>query len=309
VDDTRKALGYKKIQLWGGSFGSHWSVAVMRYYPQFIERVVLRGLEGPDFTYDSPAGVWNALTRIASTADTATALKGKIPPGGLASAFKAVIDRVEKNPVVVTLTDSSGNATRVRVDGDAVRNIAVAAPRVWPAMVIAMYNGYYTVAARAALADRRQMGIETASYYMLDCGSGITHARDLRILAEPEAKYVGGRNDEYRAVCPLWPSNNGDEFRTNFRTTIPTVMVQGNWDTSTPMENSLDMKPFFVNSKYVLVKGGSHGSLVEARAASEVFARGLIKYFATGDMSGIPEVVDLPPVKWVVPQTSSASDR
>jgi pimeloyl-ACP methyl ester carboxylesterase len=309
VDDTRKALGYKKIQLWGGSFGSHWSVAVMRYYPQFIERVVLRGLEGPDFTYDSPAGVWNALTRIASTADTATALKGKIPPGGLASAFKTVIDRVEKNPVVVTLTDSSGNATRVRVDGDAVRNIAVAAPRVWPAMVIAMYNGDYTVAARAALADRRQMGIETASYYMLDCGSGITHARDLRILAEPEAKYVGGRNDEYRAVCPLWPSNNGEEFRTNFRTAIPTVMVQGNWDTSTPMENSLDMKPFFVNSKYVLVKGGSHGSLVEARAASEVFARGLIKYFATGDMSGIPEVVDLPPVKWVVPQTSSASDR
>jgi pimeloyl-ACP methyl ester carboxylesterase len=309
VDDARKALGYRKIQIWGGSFGSHWGIAVMRYYPQFVERTVLRGLEGPDYTYDSPAGIANALARIAATADTAAALKGMIPPGGLFNAFKTVVDRVEANPVVVTLTDSAGNSTRVRVDGDAVRNISVATARAWPARVIAMYNGDYTQAARAALADRRQMGIETASYYMLDCGSGITRARDLKLLAEPEAKYVGGRNDEYRAVCGLWPSDNGDEFRTNFRTTIPTVMVQGNWDTSTPMENSLEMKPFFVNSKYVLVKGGSHGSLVEARAASEVFARGLIRYFATGDMSGIPDVVELAPVKWVVPEIRSASDR
>jgi pimeloyl-ACP methyl ester carboxylesterase len=309
VNDLRKALGYNKIQLWGGSFGSHWAIAVMRYYPQTLERVVLRGLEGPDYTYDSPAGVWNALARIAATADTASALKGMIPPGGLLNAFKAVIDRVEANPVMVTLTDSSGNKTQVKVDGDAVRNIAVAAARAWPARVIALYNGDYTAAARAAIADRRNMGIETASYYMLDCGSGITHARDVKILAEPEAKYVGGRNDEYRAVCSLWPSNNGDEFRTNFRTPIPTVFVQGNWDTSTPMENSLEMRPFFTNSRYVLVKGGSHGSLVEARAASDEFARALIKYFATGDMSSIPESVQLPPVKWVVPAGRSTSQQ
>ncbi len=309
VDDARKALGYSKIQMWGGSFGSHWAIAVMRYFPKTVERVVLRGLEGPDYTYDSPAGIWNALARIAAAGDTATALKGMIPAGGLLNAFKTVVDRVEANPVMVTLTDSAGRSTRVRVDGDAVRSAAVAAPPLWPARVIAMYNGDYAVAARAALADRRNIGIETASYYMLDCGSGITRARDARLLAEPEAKYVGGRNDEYRAVCPLWPSDNGDQFRTNFRTTIPTVFVQGNWDLSTPMENSLEMKPFFVSSKYVLVKGGSHGSLVEARAASDVFARGLIRYFATGDMSGIPEVVELAPVKWAVPDTRANSNR
>jgi pimeloyl-ACP methyl ester carboxylesterase len=183
-----------------------------------------------------------------------------------------------------------------------VRGVAVLGARAWPANVIAMYNGDYTLAARNALQDRRQMGIETASYYMFDCGSGITHARDVKIRAEPEAKYVGNRNEEYFAVCSLWPSDNGDVFRTNFRTPIPTVMVQGNWDTSTPMENSLEMRPFFTNSKYVLVKGGSHGSLVEARAASEEFAKALIKYFATGDMSGIPDTVQLPPVKWVVPK-------
>jgi pimeloyl-ACP methyl ester carboxylesterase len=302
VNDVRKALGYSKFQIWGGSFGSHWGMAVMRYYPQFVERAVLRGLEGPDNTYDSPQGIWNAIGRIAATADTAAALKGMIPQGGLLNAFRTVIDRVEKNPVNVSLTDSAGHTQTVRVDADAVRDVAVAAPAQWPARVIEMYNGDLSVAARQAYAARRQNGIEHASYYMFDCGSGITAARDKLFLADTAARYVGGRNDEYRAVCPLWPSDNGDAFRTMFRTPIPTVLVQGDWDTSTPMENSLELKPFFLNSKYVLVKGGSHGSLLQAVAASDSFARGLIRYFATGDMGGIPEVVELPPVKWIVPK-------
>jgi pimeloyl-ACP methyl ester carboxylesterase len=144
---------------------------------------------------------------------------------------------------------------------------------------------------------------------MFDCGSGITHARDARLLAEKEARYVGDRNDEYRAVCSLWPSDNGDAFRTNFRTTIPTVIVQGNWDTSTPMENALELKPFFVNSRYIPVEGGGHGSISQAVAESPAFARALVRYFATGDMNAFPDVVVLPPVKWLVPQSRATSDR
>ena len=38
VNDIRQALGYDRIILWGGSFGSHWSMAVMRYYPHIVAR-------------------------------------------------------------------------------------------------------------------------------------------------------------------------------------------------------------------------------------------------------------------------------
>ena len=51
VNDVRRLLGYEKIALLGGSFGSHWGMTVMRFHPEAVERAVLHGMEGPDHTY------------------------------------------------------------------------------------------------------------------------------------------------------------------------------------------------------------------------------------------------------------------
>jgi pimeloyl-ACP methyl ester carboxylesterase len=305
LDEIRTALGYDKIQIWGGSFGSHWGMAYMRFHPENVVRVVLRGLEGPDNTYDHPHGLAKALERIAAAADTSAALKGMIPPGGLFKAFQDVVARVEKQPVMVTLTDSTTKQTRVvRIDADAVRALAMTSARNWPAMVIALHRGDYTAAARIASRRGAPSGIQTASYYMLDCGSGISKERDAAMLADPAVRLIGERNADYRAACPVWNSDNGDAFRTYFDTNIPTVFVQGDWDTSTPIENAYELAPHFKNLHFVLVKGGSHGSLAEAVNASDAFRREMVEWFATGDTVNLPKEVALPPVKWLVPTQS-----
>ena len=61
VNDVRKALGYDKIVIWGGSFGSHWGMTLMRYHPEIVERAILRGMEGPDHTYDHPGLMLRAV--------------------------------------------------------------------------------------------------------------------------------------------------------------------------------------------------------------------------------------------------------
>jgi pimeloyl-ACP methyl ester carboxylesterase len=302
VDEIRTALGYDQIQIWGGSFGSHWGMAYMRFHPQHVVRAVLRGLEGPDNTYDHPHGLAKALERIAAAADTSAALKGMIPPGGLYKAFKDVIARVEKQPVMVTLTDSATKKTQtVRVDADVVRALAMTGARNWPAMVLALHQGDYTAAARIAGRRGAPSGIQTASYYMLDCGSGISKERDAAMLSDPAVRIIGERNAEYRIACPIWSSDNGDAFRTYFDTNIPTVFVQGDWDTSTPIENAYELAPHFKNLHFVVVKGGSHGSLAEAVSVSDVFRREMVEWFATGDTTNLPKEVALQPVKWVMP--------
>jgi pimeloyl-ACP methyl ester carboxylesterase len=310
VDDVRRALGYDKITVWGGSFGSHWGMAIMRFHPEIVARAILRGMEGPDHTYDVPGEVLGSLSRMAAAADQAPQLKGLIPEGGLLQAFKTVIARVEKEPVKVKVAGAANGAEQTVVfDAWRVRNLAMGytgsvasrrGMRTWPADVLALYREDFSQAARSLVAPAE--GYRTASYFMLDCSSGISPEREKKIDADPAAAVLGLINLWYQAACPAWHTDLGNQFRKNFETVIPTVIVYGTWDVSTPQENALELAPFFKKSTLVKVVGGSHGSLDDAMKASPNFRRAVMKFAQTGDMSDVPAQVDLPAIDWVVPK-------
>ena len=315
INDARRAMGYEQITLWGGSFGSHWGMAIMRFHPEIVARAIFRGMEGPDHTYDMPSEVLGSLSRMAAAAGQAPELRGHIPEGGLLQAFKTVIARVEKEPVKVTVTNPvTGQAQVVLFDAWRVRQLAlgytgrVASRRgmqTWPADVLALYRGDFNQAALSLV--RPEEGYRTASYFMLDCGSGISPVRETRLNADPAAAVLGQVNLDYQAACPVWQSDLGHEFRKNFETTIPTIIAYGTWDVSTPQENALELAPFFKKSTLVKVNGGSHGSLEDAMKTSATFRRAVMKFAQTGDMSDVPAQVDLPAIDWVVPKAGTSA--
>ena len=176
--------------------------------------------------------------------------------------------------------------------------------RTWPADVLALHRGDFSPAARSLV--RPEEGYRTASYFMLDCGSGISPAREQRLDADPATAVLGEVNLDYQAACPVWHSDLGNEFRKNFESAIPTIITYGTWDVSTPQENALELAPFFKHSVLVKVTGGSHGSLDDAMTASASFRRAVMKFAQTGDMSDVPTQVDLPAIDWVVPTAPAA---
>jgi len=310
IDDVRMALGYDKIVIWGGSFGSHWGMTIMRYYPEIVERAILRGMEGPDHTFDHPGHLWNVYKRVAEEAENAPGLQDLIPEGGLIEALKAVIGQVEKKPFKVMVTDEkTGDSQEVLFDAESIKLIAggySGGLTSWPADVITLYNGDFSKAAERVVRRYMNSGrsFRTASYWVLDCGSGITTERLAEYKADPAVDIIGLGNWGYLAGCAIWGSDLGDEFRQNFETDIPTVIVQGTWDTSTPYENALELVPCFKTSKFIPVIRGPHGAIDAAMETSEPFKKGIMRFAATGDMSGLPDKVEMPPVKWIVPDFS-----
>ena len=306
VNDVRKALGYDKIIIWGGSFGSHWGMTIMRRYPEIVARAILSGIEGPNHTYDHPGHLWKVYERVAAEAEKSPRLKDRIPEGGLVEALKTVIRRVEKENVTVTVTDpNTRRRRRVLITGRRIRSLAQGYSgglRNWPADVIRLHEGDYTLAAETLVRRERRKQFLTASYFMLDHGSGITAEREAGMLADPAVKILGNINWWYMATRDVWKSDLGDEFRKNFECRIPTLIVQGTWDTSTPFENAEELAPFFRNSKFVRVIRGSHGAISDARRVSREFRDGIVKFAKTGDLSGLPDSVEMPVPRWFVPR-------
>ncbi len=66
VHDLRQVLGYEKVNLWGGSYGTRLALEVMRLYPEDLRSVVLDAVYPPDVDLyvEGPANYQRSLTRL-----------------------------------------------------------------------------------------------------------------------------------------------------------------------------------------------------------------------------------------------------
>lgn len=313
VRDVARAFGAPQIIVWGVSFGSHWGMAVLRYHPDIVARAVLSGMEGPDHTYDRPTGFLNAMKRYAAEAEESPEVR-RLFPRGIMAAIDSIRKRLAAAPVTVKVEnrDITFNSAAFPglIDGYTSNLGARADVSGWPADLYSLYTGDFRPAARARIAGAAAGGggpaqYNTASFFMLDCGSGITAARLREYTSDPAIPYIGDRSTFYQAACPPWQVDLGDGFRAYFDTQVPTAIVQGDRDMSTPYENALELAPHFKRSKLVTVIGGSHGALREALDADSGFANAIWTFIRTGDLEVLPASVKLPPVSWKLPEKRS----
>lgn len=305
VDAVRRALGYERIALFGGSFGSQWSFAIMQLYPDSVARAVLSGIEPLDNGYDMPSPHLATLRRIAAEADAEPALQPWMPPGGLMAAAAAVRERLTRQPVTVTLRDSAGAQQTVLLgledfQGDLLHRASD--PAQWPAFVLALYHGHYEEWARAVAQDRQARPVKLVGP-LIDTSLGVTPGRLRQLRADPALAWFGSGDFEPSiAAAEVWPTPDmGDTFRTQGPSPIPLLMVHGDWDASTPIDNMLEQLPHFANGHGLIVhRGGHDGAFYLLREQPQV-KEAVYRFLRTGRMEGLPAEVTLPAPRFVVP--------
>ena len=302
VDALRRALGYDSINLVGGSYGSHLGLQVMRLYPDTVARAVFHGIEGPDQTWDDPDGVLAALRRydMASQA-LAPRLGLVVPEGGYLASLARTIARLQEKPEQVTVT-RDGKESTVVVDAEIVRLMARRGgagghdrPDAWPRMVLALENGAYAQAAQVAL-SARQLRLQAPMHWSMDCSSGIDAARRERYARSGAIALLGDLNAEYEDLCDLWPAREVEsDYRVVTTAPIPTLLFQGTWDVSTPLENAREVVAGLSAGRLVTVEGGNHGVLYNLLGRWPPMHDTLRRLLSGEDVS-LPERVVMP---WV----------
>ena len=303
VNDLRKALDYERISLVATSFGSQWSFAVIRRHPDIVARALLSGVEPLDYGYDMPSHVFAAVQRKWWEAERDPGLKPFIPAGGLAAVAAEVLTRLDREPARVGVKDAKSGEEVTLVVGrqDLQRDFLFQSE---PAALLALYNGHFEAWARTVMARRTARDVTTVLLGpVLDTSLGVTPKRGFLLRTDPGGAFLGHWNfDGYLATADIWPTSDvGDEFRTERPCTIPVVFAQGDWDTSTPVENLLAVVPYFTNSRILIAEHGGHGVLGPIARSLPDVNETLVEFVRSGDFSGVPPRVSLPVPKFQLP--------
>ncbi|TCV97782.1 TAP-like protein [Luteibacter rhizovicinus] len=305
VDDLRRALGYEKISLFGGSFGSQWALAVMRLHPGIVSRAVLASVEPLDNGYDMPSHVYAALQRIAYDADRDPQLVPYMPPGGLMAAVRIIHERFAAAPVTVAITEDNGT-TRNLVLGAEDLQLALLShtqeSAEWPAFILSIYHRHYEAWARDVAKDR-QAGTTILIGPLSDSSLGVSPEREHLLRTDPALDLLGEWNFEGNiASAPDWPTRDmGDAVRLPKTVDIPVIFIHGDWDTSTPIENTLGLLPYFPNGHAILVHRGSHDGAFYQLRNEPAAKQAVYGFLRSGDTKGLPVQIVLPIPRFDVP--------
>jgi pimeloyl-ACP methyl ester carboxylesterase len=280
MEDLRRALGAKKLNLWGISYGSHLGLTFMKYHGGSVNRAVLSGIEGLDQTIKRPALTDEMFRRFQKVIDADPAAKAAYPD--LAGMMRRVHAKLNAQPATVSFTPQGASApVSVTFDGFAVQLLAsqsIADPPATarlPLMYLALDKGMYERAAPLVWGMRQQVAGFRGMPDAMDLASGATPARLKLVTKEAETSLLSDTlNFPMPQIMGIRPQiDAGDAFRATFKSDIKALFISGTLDGRTyPEEAEEEIKGFRNRSRLIVENGGHNIYEADQRVADAVLA-------------------------------------
>lgn len=301
LDDLRKALGAKKLVLWGISYGTHLSIATLRYHPDAVDRVILAGIEGPDDTYKLPSDQQTLMEEIARRISLDPKLREQVPD--FLGTVNAVLRELEREPKTVSLTHPvngmTANVTVGKFDFQQVLAGMLFAPSTYASIadfVTRVSRGDWTALALAA-APTRFGTAPSAMSMAMDCASGISDARRRRIAEEAPRTHLGDAiNAPFPELCAgLGIPDVGNAFRAPLRSNVPALLISGTMDGRTRPRQAEELRMTMPNAVHLVIDGAGHSDPLFLSSPKILEA---MKTFMRGETLR-ERTIELPPLTWV----------
>jgi len=269
LDDIRAALGYSRIVLSGGSYGTYTSLIYVRRHPEHVESALLNSASPPHFGAlpGEPAGAQVALDDLIARCRRDGFCSSHFPQ--FAAHFYAVLGRFKGGFWDVRLPNVRTKTTQVvplakQVFVDELRHVLYdpdAAANL-PFVVERAYRGDTEPLARmmnitmVGLADDLDMG----AFLSYTCAEEIPFLSEGAIAAAAAHSYAGDlRIRAQQQACANWKvAAMPASFNDPVRSAIPMLVISGSDDPATPPRYATEALAYLPNARQLIVKGAGH---------------------------------------------------
>jgi pimeloyl-ACP methyl ester carboxylesterase len=270
MDEVRAALGYERLNLFGGSYGTRAALTYLKRHPQHVRTALLQGISPADhfMPSDFPQQTERALQGVLSECLADKTCSEAFP--NIKEETKAVLAQLIKGPVEVEIQKPNSN-DRVKVKlsrdlvAEAIRYMLyspVPASRV-PLMLHLASQGNYVPLAHTAIQYRMNLvsGGSNGMYLSVTC------AEDLPFIKPGEGERMAAntflgdyRLRQQREACTLWPRGEIErDYAQPVKSDVPVLILTGEWDPVTPPANGERVAKTLTNSLHIVVPSGAHG--------------------------------------------------
>jgi len=295
MEELRVRLGYDKISMYGGSYGTRIAQEYLRRHPDHTRAVVIDGVL--PFDVGGPLSYAHSLDgsidRMLANCGETPACRQATP--NVAADFAAILKRFDRASVKASVRPLTGDPVTVTMTrGDflyAVRGIlynAGAAADLPPMIAQAAATGDLSAFAQRYWARAVSMGrsIAYGMHLSVFCPEDVNALTDAQVSEATKGTRIGTYIvDEYRTACRLWPKASvAADFRTPVTARVPVLLVSGKYDPVTPPELADRVAKSLPLSRHIVVATSGHGS------ASACPRAAVLHVLGTGSFEGMPVV-------------------
>lgn len=276
VHELRLALGYEKINLWGGSYGTRLALEVMRRYPADLRSVVLDAVYPPDVDlYVAGMANYNrSLSALFESCAANSVCAQNFPD--LEVVLFEIVERLNAEPVTREINDPiTWESVEVRLSGDVL--LAIVFQMLYdsklryfiPRIIYDVSEGdfnyidqvYGAMLAMASIASRGMM-FSVQCHEELAFSSQAAFEAELGRYPELSGMYansiLGGL--AYR-LCAVWAAGIAEASANQpVESEVPALILSGEFDPITPPAWGFQAAETLKNAFAYVFPGIGHGA-------------------------------------------------
>lgn len=269
LDDVRAFLGYDRINLYGGSYGTRAALVYLRQHGKHVRSIVLDGVAPTNMRLPlfTARDAQHALDKALSDCDAESACSETFP--GMATRIRNLIASLEQQPRRVRIVHPrTGIAEEVDVDARLVSSV----------MFSALYSPL-TASIVPALVDRAEQndfqGLFALALAGEDAGDNMSIGMQLSVLCTEDASRVSA--DELARetsesvfgshligsqldACAMWPKGKvKDDYYEPVVSDVPVLVLSGEVDPVTPPIWGASVVKHLSHGTHIVVPSTGHG--------------------------------------------------
>jgi len=269
LDDVRAHLGYERVNLYGGSYGTRAALVYLRQHGDRVRSVILDGAAPTDMRLPvfMARDAQRALDRLLADCQASAPCRDTFP--GLGDRIGALLARLEQQPARVRVRHPRTHE---------VEDISVEAPIVAGILFRALYSPL-TASIVPTLVERAEQDDYGGLFALALAGAGgdenMSIGMQLSVLCSEDVAFVT-RDDVAAAnagtmfgdllmgnqldACAIWPTRAlPPDYSRPIESDVPALVLSGEIDPVTPPSWGEEVVRHLSHGRHVVVPATGHG--------------------------------------------------